>query len=745
MGKSTLLAGTALSLVVCMAFTPTTLHAQTLDAFSDDDVIVLDPIYIESYEEAVLQALGVSTISAEQLERTPVANDISEIVRKMPGVNLTGTSSSGQRGNNRQIDIRGMGPENTLILIDGKPVLSRTSVKVGRQGERDTRGDSNWVPAELIERIEVLRGPAAARYGSGSAGGVVNIITKKPETELVTLGLSYNQPQSDAEGSGYRANVMWAKPLSDTLTMRLTGNYNHTNSDDPDINAATCEDPEDCSAPAGSEGVINKDVTALFTWTPDAMNKFDFEYGYSRQGNIYAGDTQLSNPDETSSALAEDGAETNRMERFTTAITHTGDYGWGETNSYVQYEHTKNERLQEGTAGSTEGRINSTSEWNTSGLDVLTGKSEAIVQRSLLGKNASVTVGAEVRYERLDLGDYNETDLSFEFEDVAASAEDRDTVSDQLQIGAYAESNIEWNERLMLTPSLRVDWADTFGTNVSGGLNMAYELSPDWSLKGGVARAYKAPGLYQQSSSYIYNTRGNGCAYPYYRNGPCYVLGNEDLDPETSINSEIGVAYDNRNGLAGTLTYFHNDYHDKIQSGMTQVATLTEGDTTYRVYQWENIPNAKVSGLEGSLSARINDDILFSTNMTYMLESEQELELEDGSSVKVPLSLVPDYTINASVEWQATDRLSVTPSITHYGRIDAAQTSAATGYANDDTDSRDPYTLVNLALAYELSDRVNLSGGVTNVFDTTILRSGDGANTYNEPGRAVYIGLNANF
>ncbi|MDA4173550.1 TonB-dependent receptor plug domain-containing protein, partial [Escherichia coli] len=48
---------------------------------------------------------------------------------KMPGVNLTGNSASGTRGNNRQIDIRGMGPENTLILIDGVPVTSRNSVR----------------------------------------------------------------------------------------------------------------------------------------------------------------------------------------------------------------------------------------------------------------------------------------------------------------------------------------------------------------------------------------------------------------------------------------------------------------------------------------------------------------------------------------------------------------------------------------------------------------------------------------
>ena len=56
-----------------------------------------------------------------QIIRKRPACDVSEIIRTMPGVNPTGNSTSGQRGNNRQIDIRGMGPENTLILIDGRP------------------------------------------------------------------------------------------------------------------------------------------------------------------------------------------------------------------------------------------------------------------------------------------------------------------------------------------------------------------------------------------------------------------------------------------------------------------------------------------------------------------------------------------------------------------------------------------------------------------------------------------------
>lgn len=108
-------------------------------------------------EQELKQAIGVSVITSEDIEARPPANDLAELIRTMPGVNLTGNSASGQYGNNRQIDLRGMGPENTLILVDGKPVSSRNSVRMGRSGERNTRGDTNWVPAEAVERIEVLR------------------------------------------------------------------------------------------------------------------------------------------------------------------------------------------------------------------------------------------------------------------------------------------------------------------------------------------------------------------------------------------------------------------------------------------------------------------------------------------------------------------------------------------------------------------------------------------------------------
>ena len=183
----------------------------------------------------------------------------------MPGVSLTGNSTSGQRGNNRQIDIRGMGPENTLILVDGRPVKSRMSVRYGWRGERDTRGDTNWVPADIIERIDVLRGPAAARYGDGAAGGVVNIITKQPTKEWHGSWNSYiNAPSHREEGSTKRTNFLLTGGLTDNLSVRLYGNINKTDADEWDINKKHQINPNSVSA--GREGVRNKDLNSILRW-----------------------------------------------------------------------------------------------------------------------------------------------------------------------------------------------------------------------------------------------------------------------------------------------------------------------------------------------------------------------------------------------------------------------------------------------------------------------------------------------
>ena len=218
--------------------------------------------------------------------------------------------------------------------------------------------------------------------------------------------------------------------------------------------------------------------------------------------------------------------------------------------------------------------------------------------------------------------------------------------------------------------------------------------------------------------------------------GPCLVIGNPDLEAEKSLNTEIGVAYAGTQGINASLTYFHNDYDNRIGSGFIQ---YNDGATTNRLYRWENEGKAVISGLEGNFSTDLGDRFAFNTNFTKMIKSEKD----NGE----PLSLVPEYTINATLDWYATETLTVTASATHYGKIEAAGRNSTTGAVYEDTESRDSYTLVNLGANWQVNDTARISAGITNLFDKTVVRSGSGAdaNTFNEPGRAFYVGLNKSF
>ncbi|WP_245480495.1 TonB-dependent siderophore receptor [Neorhizobium sp. NCHU2750] len=716
----------------------TSVGAQDASVTTTDET-ELKPIVLTA-DQQLKQAPGVSTITADDIAKTPPANDISDIIRRMPGANLTGTTASGQRGNQRQIELRGMGPENTLILIDGKPVLSRNSVRMGRAGERDSRGDTNWVPADAIERIEVIRGPAAARYGSGAAGGVVNIITKRPEKLSGSVTTYLSVPQHSAEGGTRRGSFIVGGPITDTMSFRLTGGIARTDPDDSDINAEANVDPTSVAA-AGHEGVVNKDIRGLLTFEPTGDHAIDLEAAFSRQGNIFAGDRQLSQTNDVLDSMI--GKETNIMKRGTLSLTHRGTYDFGDSMSYIQWERTLNKRLLEGLAGSPEGSINST-EFGTIRLDNLTAKSEWDLPLDVIVPQ-TMTLGAEFRGEWMDDAVSNRQVLNggAVIPGTEADPASRDPKTDAWMIGLYAEDNIEVTDRLMLTPGVRFDHHSEFGPNWSPSLNASYDLTETVSVKAGIARAFKAPNLYQLNPNYVYYTRGNGCPIDYPNmGGGCYVVGNPDLKPEVSINKEIGVNYHDDLGWNAGLTYFHNDYKDRIASGLVPEGSSTVTGGTAQYFQWYNVPEAVVSGLEANLTVPINDVLTWTTNATYMIESKDK---RNGQ----PLSLVPEYTVNTWLEWQAKEDLSFILSATRYGKTESPTVTATTGGTVENPETRAAYTLVNVAVNYELNEHFHLGAGVNNVFDKRLFREGSGnaagANTYNEPGRTFYVSLTAKF
>lgn len=695
------------------------------------DAVKLETMVLTA-EEQVKQSLGVSIITEEDLDKLPVTNDISEYVRRMPGVNLTGNSATGQRGNNRQIDIRGMGPENTLILIDGKPVNSRNSVRYGWRGERDTRGDSNWVPVNAIESIEVLRGPAAARYGSGAMGGVVNIKTKKVSNELHGSIETYtNQPENSKEGDTNRVSVNLSGPIiQDVLSYRIYGNYNKTDNDAPDINPVVGSNGYRA---AGREGVENKDINARLAWKMTDHQHLLFDIGSGRQGNLYAGDSQNSNLDPTTNDILSQlfGKETNTLYRDNYALTHEGEWSWGDSKLIAQFDRTKNKRLPEGTAGASEGRINSLEDRVTSTLDTLRFNGEVTVPLELYVPQ-NLTIGAE--WVEDDFSDQENTKQGDGSYGENLTTGDRSKMKSRIASG-YLENNMKITDATDMVVGIRFDDHNRSGSNWSPSLNLSHKLGDYFTLKGGIAKAYKAPNLYQNAEGYLLGTRGNGCPIGLSQ---CVLQGNANLKPETSINKEIGFEFQ-KDIVNASLAWFRNDYEDKITSGDEVTQQVVIGDTTYNVLQWTNIPKALIQGLEGSISLDWGD-VTWTNNFTYMTDS---VNRKTGN----PLSVVPNYTINSIFNYNITDAWDVNFVYTQYGRQKPRQYKETSLEDKQGiiTESVKSYGLAGINTGYKFNDNFSGRIGISNLFDEQKLRDNTVNQTYNEPGRAYYASLKYEF
>jgi iron complex outermembrane receptor protein len=114
----------------------------------------------------------VTVIGVERMEQL-APTTIADVVNDLPAFRMTATSTENQRGNGNygqtNVDLRGLGVQRTLTLVDGRRV-----VPTNLNGTFDV----NLIPTELVERVEVVTGGASAAYGSDAVSGVVNFHLK---------------------------------------------------------------------------------------------------------------------------------------------------------------------------------------------------------------------------------------------------------------------------------------------------------------------------------------------------------------------------------------------------------------------------------------------------------------------------------------------------------------------------------------------------------------------------------------
>src|SRR5690606_13411893 len=132
-----------------------------------------------------------------------------------------------------------------------------------------------------------------------------------------------------------------------------------------------------------------------------------------------------------------------------------------------------------------------------------------------------------------------------------------------------------------------------------------------------------------------------------------------------------------------SAAYFRNDYKNKIVADTNILYRLPNGA---RVLQWANSGKAVVEGLEGNLFVPLTPDLDWNTNFTYMIQSKNKTTGE-------PLSIIPEYTINSTLDWFYNEQLSFQANVTYYGKQTGPSFNARTGEAlsGDGLNTVSPY------------------------------------------------------
>ncbi len=127
--------------------------------------------------------------------------------------------------------LRGLGPDQVLVLVNGKRRHKSSLINVnGTFGRGSVGTDLNVIPVNAIERIEVLRDGAAAQYGSDAIAGVINIVLKKATNVLemsVTGGANFTSENYDDNVDGEKFNIgaNYGLPIGDKGFINFTGNF----------------------------------------------------------------------------------------------------------------------------------------------------------------------------------------------------------------------------------------------------------------------------------------------------------------------------------------------------------------------------------------------------------------------------------------------------------------------------------------------------------------------------------------
>ncbi len=651
-----------------------TAQAEELPVYSFDEVVVT-----ATRTENDVKKVPASTqvITQEDIKRggaTSVRNALSMYANIF--------QKSKVRGGGHDIIIRGMETKHSLVMVNGHRISN----------EADASGLGNAMSLDRInindvEKIEIVRGPSSALYGSEAMGGVLNIITKQSKEQTLLTGLEHT---SEDTSHWWHADTGRIGNFSMTLDAR----FNKINRSMPDT--ATESDPygtaqtynaslnyyvndhsyvnaymdyysqhlkTDMGTPAmkpitltTSSGKMSLSGQAMLEGTGSKAFK-QKNYGISWNGKTDKNDWQIQ------AYMSKFNWSTTSNTKVLGSIPPAGMEGM--FNYLLQKKNTYDFNHDEHNMWAIEGRDSlrvNDHHRVTFGAEYVKDK----VAGTGLGKNGD--------------GVHNIT------ENGTTKSSSEKTLS---SYAAYLQDEIEYG-KWFIVPAIRYDHHSAYGSHTSPKIGVTYNATDHFRIKANYGDGFKDPSVSQLYYDLDMEMgRGNWV----------HLTGNPNLKPEKSKSWDLGVEAEFGKGY-GSLTYFDNDVDNLITS-------IPKGKDSngHNLHRYENVNKARIKGLENTLGYRFNDTLEFKVTSTLLdaKDTSARKDLTQRARLSQIYQLIYDDhkdTGWSAVLWNQLDYKFVTGKVWESGES-----------------VKKSYSLTNFSLTRKVNKDTRVYGSVQNIFD----------------------------
>ncbi len=541
----------------------------------------------------------VDVISSEDIARTHVTETAKLIQTLVPSFNFSVSTVSDGTDAVRPATLRGLYPDQVLVLVNGKRRHTSALLHVnGSVGRGSVGVDLNAIPPSAIERIEVLRDGAAAQYGSDAVAGIINIVLKERVGETEAQAYYGETYQGDGEQRRYSFNGGFA--LAETGFFNLTAerrDRNPTNRAGEDIRCQYGGTAPDCNDPAREarfdrvshrvgDAESDNDYVFFNSALPLRNGVELYAFGGISQRETEAGGFYRRASDRRNlPSVYADGflpLITTDVDDDSLALGAKFDLGAWRADVSAHYgENTFDFRVKDSLNVSLGAASPRQADSGGLKFDQTVFKADATRPLEIADFALDIATGYEYRRDgyRIRAGD------PASYIDGGQRAQDGERADPGIQVfpGFRPENEVDvsrhnhslyldgesWvSDNLSLAAAARWESYSDFGNDMNGKLSMRYEMSDVFALRGAVSSGFRAPSLAQQYFNNISTqfVRGVPREVLTANNASGFVraIGGEALEEENSVSLSFGFVANPLPRLTVTADAYRAKIRDRI-------------------------------------------------------------------------------------------------------------------------------------------------------------------------------------